>query len=116
MFTIVQNQCGKVLFLVSLGVNVYPWEIVGMDLVTSLYGLEFHFTDSIDSCLPSEMAHFLSCHKKSPLTKQRLFLLLIDIEFMVFHNSLCLTDNPALLANLAIFYEEIKNQIHYECV
>jgi hypothetical protein len=36
MFTIVQNRCGKVLFLVSLGVNVYSWEIVGLDLVNGL--------------------------------------------------------------------------------
>ncbi len=69
MFTIVQNQPIEVLFLVSLGVNVYPWEIVGMDLVTS-HGPEFHLTTIIDFCLPYEMAHFLSCHKKSPLTKQ----------------------------------------------
>ena len=58
MFTIVQNQFGKVLYLVSLGVNVYPWKIVGMDLVNDLYGPEFHFTTIIDYCLPSEMAHF----------------------------------------------------------
>jgi hypothetical protein len=114
MFTIVQNQSGKVLFLVSFGINGYPWRIVGMDLADGLYGPEFHFNTIIDSCLPSEMAHFLSCHKKSPLTKQWLSLLIIDIEFMVFHKSLCLTDNPALLANLAIFDEEIEYQTHYE--
>jgi hypothetical protein len=55
--------------------------------------------------LPYEMAHFLSCHKKSPLTKQWLFLLIIDIDFIVFHKSSGLNHNPALLANLAIFYD-----------
>jgi hypothetical protein len=70
MFTAIQNQSSKVLFLVSLGIIVHPWEIIGMDSVTSLYGPEFHFTTIIDPCLPYEMAHFLSCHKKSPLTKQ----------------------------------------------
>ncbi len=70
IFTIVQKQSGKVLFLVFFGVNIYPWEIVGMDLVTGLYDPEFHFATIIDSCLPSEMAHFFSCHKKLPLTKQ----------------------------------------------
>jgi hypothetical protein len=33
MFTIVQN---RYIFLVSLGVNDYPWEIDGLDLVTGL--------------------------------------------------------------------------------
>ena len=56
--------------LASLGGNDYPWKIVCMDLVTSLYGPKIHFTTIIDSCLPSEMAHFCSCHKKSTLTKQ----------------------------------------------
>jgi hypothetical protein len=56
------------------------------------------------------MTKFLSCNKKAPLTKQRLSLLIIDIDFMVFHKSLCLTDNPALLANSAIFYKEIEYQ------
>jgi len=82
MVTIIhQIQSGKVIFLVSRGVNVYPWEIVGMELVTGLYGPEFHFTIIVDSCLPFEMAHFLSFHKKSPLTKQWLSLI-IDIDFM----------------------------------
>jgi hypothetical protein len=97
-FTIVQNQTGKVLFLVSLGGNDYLWEMFGMDLVTGLYGPEFHFTTIIDSGLPSEMARFCSCHKKSTLTKQRLPLVTTIIDFMVFHTSLCLNDNPALLA------------------
>ena len=73
-----------------------------MDLATDLHDPEFHFTTIIDSCLPPEMAHFLSCHKKSLLTKQRLSLLIIDIDFMVLHKSLCLNDNHALLANSAI--------------
>jgi hypothetical protein len=55
-------------FLVSLGVADYPWGIVGMDFVTDLSkSSEFHLTTVIDSCLPSEMAHFLPCHEKSPL-------------------------------------------------
>jgi hypothetical protein len=37
MFTIVQNRyIWQGSFLVSLGVNDYPWEIVGLDLVTDL--------------------------------------------------------------------------------
>ena len=56
-------------FLVSLGVNEYPWEIVGMDLATG-FGLEFYFTTIIDSCLLSEMAYILSYDKKSQLTKR----------------------------------------------
>ena len=36
MFTIVQNRVGQVLLLASLGVNVYPWKIVGLNLITSL--------------------------------------------------------------------------------
>jgi hypothetical protein len=61
------------------------------------------------------MAHFLSCHKKSPLANQGLSLLIIFIDFMVFHKSMCLIDNPALLANLVIFNKEIEYQTHYEC-
>ena len=57
-------------FLESLGVNVYPWEIVGMDFVNVLTKCsEFHLATIIDYFLPFEMAHFFSCHKKSPLTK-----------------------------------------------
>ena len=41
----------------------------------------------INSCLPSDMAHFLS-------QLLSLFLLYI-IDFMVFHKSLCLADNLA---------------------
>jgi hypothetical protein len=52
------------------------------------------------------MAHFLSWHKTSLLTKQWHSLLIIDIDLMMFHKSLCLTANLALLANLAIFYED----------
>ena len=70
MVAIVQPDLVRFFCLVSRGVNVYPWEIVGMELVTGLYGPEFHFTIIVDSCLPFEMAHFLSFHKKSPLTKQ----------------------------------------------
>jgi len=36
MFFFLQNRPGKVLFLVSLGVNDFPWEIVGLDLVNGL--------------------------------------------------------------------------------
>jgi hypothetical protein len=31
-----------------LGVNDFPWEIVGLDLVNGLYGPEIHFTTIID--------------------------------------------------------------------
>ncbi len=59
-----------VVCLVSLGVNDYSWEIVGMDFVTELTtSSEFHLTTSIDFFLPFDMAVFLLCHKKSPLTK-----------------------------------------------
>ncbi len=37
--------------LISLGVTNHPWEIVGLDLVTGLYGPEFHFATIIDLCL-----------------------------------------------------------------
>ena len=70
----------------------------------------------IDSCLPSEMAYFLSCREKSPLlTKPWLYLLTNAIDFMVFHKSLFLYDYPALFSNLIIFHEEIEYQTHYEC-
>jgi len=68
MFTIVQNRSGKLLFLVSLGVYAYPWEIVGIDFVIDLIKLKKNYLiNIIDSCLPSKMVHFLSCHVKSPL-------------------------------------------------
>ena len=87
-----------------------------MDFVADLTeSSEFHLTNIIFPCLPSKMAHFLSYHGKLPLIKPRFFLLIIDIDFMVFHKSLCLTDSLALLANLAIFDEEIEYQTHYEC-
>jgi len=73
IFAIVQPRYDlppRFVFLVSLGGSDYPWKIVGMDLSTSLYGPKFHFTITIDSYLPFEMVHFLSYHKKSPLTKQ----------------------------------------------
>ena len=53
--------------------------------------------------------------KGSPFTKGRLPLLITIVDFMVFHKSLCLIDNPALLSNLAIFNEEIEFQTQYEC-
>jgi hypothetical protein len=65
-----KTNLARFFFLVSLGGNDYLWGIFGMDLITGLYGPEFHFTSIIDSCLPSEVAHFCSCHKKSTLTKQ----------------------------------------------
>ena len=46
--------------LVSLGVNDYSWEIVGMDFVTEFTkGSEFHSATILDLCLPSDMATFL---------------------------------------------------------
>ena len=57
MFATVQTRFNKVLFLVSLGVNVYPWEIVCIDFVTYLTkSSEFHLDTILASCLPSEMA------------------------------------------------------------
>jgi len=42
--------------------------------------------------------------------------LIIVIDLMVFHKSLCLNDNySVLLANLEIFYEDIQYQTHYVC-
>ena len=47
-------------FLVSLGVTDYPWEIIGMDFVIDFTkSSEFHSTNIIVLCLPSDMAHFL---------------------------------------------------------
>ncbi len=37
--------------------------------------------------------------------------MIIDIDFMDFHKSLFLTDILALLANLAIFYEELNTKL-----
>ncbi len=81
-----------------------------MDFVTDLAkSSEFYFASIIKFFLPSEMAHFFSRHEKSPLlTKPWLSLLTIVIDFMVFYKWLFLNDNPALLANLAIFYDEIE--------
>ena len=45
--------------LYSLGVTDYPWEVVGLDFCDLL---KFNFATIIDPCLPSYMAHFLSCH------------------------------------------------------
>jgi hypothetical protein len=79
-----------------------------MDPVTELTtSSEFHLTTILDFCLPSDMAHFILCHKKSPLTKLRLSLLIIALDFMVFHKSLCLIDNLPCWQNSAIFDEEI---------
>jgi hypothetical protein len=36
MVAIVQPDLARFVFLVSLGVTVYSWEIVGMDFVTKL--------------------------------------------------------------------------------
>jgi hypothetical protein len=45
------------------GVTEYPWEIVGVDFDTYLTkGSKFNFAAIIDSCLPFNMAQFLSCH------------------------------------------------------
>ena len=65
-----KSDLAMVVCLVSLGATDYSWEIVGMDFVTELTtSSEFHSTNILDLCLPSDMAHFLTCHKKSPLTK-----------------------------------------------
>jgi hypothetical protein len=61
MFAIVHNQSNNVLFLVFLGGNDYPWEIVGVDFDT-YKSSKFNFAAIIDSCLPSDMAQFLSCY------------------------------------------------------
>ena len=67
MVAIVQTNLARFFRLLSRGVHDYPWEIVGMGFVTNFTkSSEFHWTTIIDSCLPSEMAHFLLCHEKSP--------------------------------------------------
>jgi len=111
MFAIVQHQSCKVLFhCIPWRVNDYPWEIVGMDFVIGLSkSSEFHFTTIIDSCLPSEMVHVLSCHKKSPLTKPPLLITVID--FMVFHKPLCLNDDPVLLANWRSLMRKLNKKV-----
>ena len=71
MVAIVQPDLARFFFLVSLGVTDYSWEIVGMDFVTELdKGSLFNLTTILDFCLTSDIAHFLSCHKESPLAKQ----------------------------------------------
>ena len=71
MVAIVQPDLARLFFLVSFGVTDYSWKIVGMNCVTELNeSSEFHLTTILNFCLPSFIAHFLSCHKKSPLTKQ----------------------------------------------
>jgi len=68
MVAIVQPDLTQDLSLVSLGVNDYPWDIVGMDFVTDFTKIsELHLITIIESCLPYNIAHFLSCHEKSPL-------------------------------------------------
>ena len=68
IIAIVHPDLTRFFCILSLGVNDYPWEIVGMDYVTDFTkSSELHLTTIIDSCLPSETAHFLSCHDKSPL-------------------------------------------------
>ncbi len=76
MVAIVQPDLARFFCLVFLGVNDYPWEIVGMDFVTDFTkSSEFNLTTIINSSLPSKMAHFISCHEKSPLlAKSRLSL------------------------------------------
>jgi hypothetical protein len=95
-----KTDLARFFFLVSHDGNNCPWEIVGMDLVTDLTkSSEFHLTNAMDSCLPSEIAHVSSCHENSTLlTKPWLSLLIIVVDFMMFYTSLCLNDNPALLA------------------
>ena len=101
-----KTDLARFFFLVSLGGNDYPWEIFGMNLVTTgLYGPEFHFTTIIDSCLPSEVAHLCSCHNFNAY-KAMIPLLTTIIDFMVFNKSLCLNDNPALLAKFGNFLWE----------
>jgi hypothetical protein len=93
MVATVQPDLASLFFLVSLGVADYSWEIGGMDFVTELNkSSEFQLTTILDLCLPSDMTHFLSCHKKSPLTKQLHSLLINLLNFMVYHTSLCLID------------------------
>ncbi len=116
MFAIIKIRSGNVFCLVSLGVTDYSWEIVGMDFVTEFTkGSEFHSNTILDLCLPCDMAHFLTRHKKSPLTKLWFSLLIIVLDFMVFHKSLCLIDTLPCWQNSAIFDEEIEYQTHYEC-
>jgi hypothetical protein len=54
--------------------------------------MTIHFATIIDLCLPFDMAHFLSCYKKSLLTKQWLSSLVIVLDFMVYHTLLCFID------------------------
>ena len=113
---LLKSDLAMIFCLVSLGVTDNSWEIVGMDFVTELTtSLEFHLTTILDLYLPYDMAHFLLCHKKSPLTKLWLSLLIIVLDFMVFHKSLCLIDTLPCWQNSAIFDEEIEYQTHYEC-
>ncbi len=104
-----KTDLARFVFLVSLGGNDYHWEIVGLDLVTGLTkSLEFHLTTIIDSWLPSKMAQLMPCREKSSiLTKPWLSLFTPIIDFMVFHKSLCLNDNPALLAKICNILWEI---------
>ncbi len=70
MFAIIEIRSGNVFCLVSLCVTDYSSEIAGMDFVTELTtSSESHSTTILDLCLPYDMADFLTCHKKSPLTK-----------------------------------------------
>jgi hypothetical protein len=66
-----KTDFARLFYLVFLGGNDYTWAIVCMDFVPDLTkSSEFHFTITNDSCLLYDMAHFISCHKKSPLAKQ----------------------------------------------
>jgi hypothetical protein len=69
---LLKPDLARFFFLVSLGVTDYPWEIIGMDFVTDLAkSSEFHLTNIIVPCLPSEMAHFLSYYERSPPLQSR---------------------------------------------
>ncbi len=109
---LLKSDLAMVFCLVSLGVTDYSWEIVGMDLVTELTtSSKFHLATILDFCLPFDMAHFLLCHKKSPLTKLWLSLLIIVLDFMVFHKSLCLNDTLPCWRNSETLMRKLNTKL-----
>ena len=112
MVAIVQPDLAIFFFLVSLGVTNYSWKIVGMDFVTELNkSSEFPLTTILNFVWHLTLfGIFLSCHKESPLTKRRISLLIIVLlDFMVYHKSLCLIDTlPCWQIRQSLMSEKIE--------
>jgi hypothetical protein len=117
MIAIAQTRSSKVLlpciswcYWLALGNNCYGF----CHWLNSKFRIPFdQYYDSLFAIWNGTL--FLVSWEITATTKPWLSLLIIDIDFMVFHKLLFLTDDPALLANFGNFYEKIEYQTHYEC-